>query len=204
MIQAAQTRIFSMLTRSVVLTSMIISLARNRVLFISYHAPLSVYNYLEAEELPRLLNASGLLPPYTGLSVEDMPRIDLSPVKEFNLTLCLGKEWYRFPSHYLVPDGVRVDFIKSEFNGALPGHFIEKFTTSNKSYWWKREGTRHAPVGLNDLNLEVTAFYVGASTPFDSTDIYVTSRFQMRLVTTSLTLTSLWILSTHIWNPVTR
>src|SRR4051794_24559259 len=27
--------------------------------------------------------------------------------------LCLGKEWYRFPSSYFLPDGVRTKFIKS-------------------------------------------------------------------------------------------
>lgn len=140
---------------------MIVSVSRVRALFNNYHSSLSVYNHFEAVELPRLLNASGLLPVHpVGVKADDLPRIDLSPVKLFNLTLCLGKEWYRFPGHYLIPDGVRVEFIKSEFNGALPGHFAENAVPANTTDWWKRDGTRQAPEGLNDLNLEVPAFYV--------------------------------------------
>lgn len=139
--------------------SALISLSRILALWNYYHAPQTVYYLLESEELPRLLNATGLLPiPPPNTDPEDLPRIDLSPIKQFNLTLCVGKEWYRFPGHYLVPDGVRVDFIKSAFDGALPGHFAET-PASGDGFWW-RQGTRSAPEGLNDLNREVPAFYV--------------------------------------------
>jgi len=37
--------------------------------------------------------------------------------------LCYGKEWHRFPSHFFVPPGMRVDFVESEFDGILPHHF---------------------------------------------------------------------------------
>mmetsp|Transcript_85452 Transcript_85452/g.227853 ORF Transcript_85452/g.227853 Transcript_85452/m.227853 type:complete len:356 (-) Transcript_85452:633-1700(-) len=43
--------------------------------------------------------------------------------------LCLGKEWFRFPSHFFVPDGPagrrdsQVRFVKSSFSGQLPDEF---------------------------------------------------------------------------------
>ena len=85
----------------------------------------ALFNF-QVGELPRLLNETGLLPEYPADSREDdRPQIDLTPIREFNLTLCYGKEWHRFPGHYHVPDGVRVEFVKSEFSGLLPGHFGE-------------------------------------------------------------------------------
>jgi alpha-1,2-mannosyltransferase len=58
----------------------------------------------------------------------------------------------------LVPDGIKVEFVKSEFDGALPGHF-EEGKQEGKAFWW-RDGTRRAPGGLNDLNRETPEFYV--------------------------------------------
>ncbi|PAA47164.1 hypothetical protein BOX15_Mlig014585g3, partial [Macrostomum lignano] len=37
--------------------------------------------------------------------------------------LCLGKEWHRFPSAFLLPHGWSVGFVRSEFRGQLPGRF---------------------------------------------------------------------------------
>ena len=123
-----------------------------------------VYEF-ETYELPRLLNVTGLLPiPPPNTSADELPRIDLSPIKQFELTLCLAKEWYRFPGHYLVPDGVRVDFVKSEFAGLLPGHFGQgPFKGDDevvKSRWWARHETRYVPAGLNDRNRGDASHYV--------------------------------------------
>lgn len=87
-----------------------------------------------------------------------MERIDLGPIKQFGLRLCLGKEWYRFPGHYLIPDGVDVQFIKSDFDGLLPRRFD---VSAGEGGFWKREATRHVPLGLNDLNKEEKSHYVG-------------------------------------------
>lgn len=64
-------------------------------------------------------------------------------------TVCLGKEWYRFPSHYLLPTGVRAKFIKSEFSGLLPGEFSEA-----KQGFGMFPGTWLIPPGMNDENRE--------------------------------------------------
>ena len=86
------------------------------------------------------------------------PRIDYDLITPFNLTLCIGKEWHRFPGHYLVPDGVHVEWIKSEFDGMLPGHF--KRTERAAGLTERPKGTHAIPYGLNDLNKEEPSFYV--------------------------------------------
>lgn len=68
--------------------------------------------------------------------------------------VCLGKEWYRFPSHYLIPDGVRAKFIKSEFSGLLPGEFSEA-----QQGFGLFPGTWLVPPGMNDENREDAGKY---------------------------------------------
>jgi alpha-1,2-mannosyltransferase len=160
-LQASQSSLFRNFTTSIVCGAALISLSRILALWNYYHAPQTIFYLLESTELPRLLNATGLLPiPPPNTPAEELPRIDLSPIRQFNLTLCVGKEWYRFPGHYLVPDGVRVDFVKSGFDGALPGHFGGGHGGHGDGGFWWRDGTRRAPVGLNDLNRETPEFYV--------------------------------------------
>ncbi|KAH7880989.1 glycosyltransferase family 22 protein [Lentinula edodes] len=168
--RASRTSIFSTFTLSVLTTTTVLSASRIAANWKYYHAPLSVVNHFEAQELPYLLNVTGMLPvpiPSTRRrnKKDEEPRIDLTPIKEFNLTLCYGKEWYRFPGHYLVPDGIRVEFIKSEFEGLLPGHFPEHSTNNNivTTTWWPRSETRIVPQDQNDLNNEEPSHYIPAS-----------------------------------------
>jgi alpha-1,2-mannosyltransferase len=128
-----------------------------------YHAPQTVTYKFEAVEVPRLLNVTGLIPPPPPDATEDdMPRLDIRPLKEFGLRFCVGKEWYRFPGSYYVPEGVKIDFVKSEFDGMLPGHFAE-VPNEIRSTEWFRPGTQVVPSGLNDLNKEDSSHYVRPS-----------------------------------------
>jgi len=63
-------------------------------------------------------------------------------------TICLAKEWYRFPSSFFIPTTSRAFFVKSEFDGLLPGKFHE----SNYTDW--RSGTWRLPSGMNNQNRE--------------------------------------------------
>jgi alpha-1,2-mannosyltransferase len=150
-------RIFTM---NVLIASAIISFLRVSALFLYYHAPMDVAFHFEHVELPRLLNETNLLPPLDPMRNKRYDKdleIDLSLIASFGLRLCIGKEWYRFPGHFLVPNGVEVRFIKSEFDGLLPQPFVEN--TGNATIWpW--DGMRVVPDGLNDLNIENTAHYV--------------------------------------------
>jgi alpha-1,2-mannosyltransferase len=121
-------------------------------------------------ELPRLLNATGLLPIYPPATrEEEKSPIDLSPLKGFNLTVCLGKEWHRFTGHFLIPNGIKVNFVKSEFDGILPRHFEDSEVEyeghdplhSLSKNWWLRPQTTYVPEDLNDLNKEDPSHYVG-------------------------------------------
>ncbi|RMZ82667.1 hypothetical protein DV738_g1617, partial [Chaetothyriales sp. CBS 135597] len=89
--------------------SVVLSLLRVLGTATSYSAPLAIYNYL---------------PP--------------SPPAN-STTVCLGKDWYRFPASFLLPHGTNPAFIQSQFDGLLPGHF----TTT----------TYEIPPGMNDANL---------------------------------------------------
>ena len=62
--------------------------------------------------------------------------------------VCLGKEWYRFPSSYFLPKNMRPKFIKSAFDGLLPGEFSEAGTVAGIPATWL------IPHGMNDQNIE--------------------------------------------------
>eukprot|EP00727_Mastigamoeba_balamuthi_P005242 m51a1_g14716 hypothetical protein (714) ;mRNA; r:170404-173178 len=53
-------------------------------------------------------------------------------------TVCVGKEWYRFPSSFFLPRNARLRFIPSNFTGLLPRPYAES--------------SRDIPPYMNDLN----------------------------------------------------
>lgn len=69
--------------------------------------------------------------------------------------ICFGKEWYRFPSSYFLPNGMRPRFVKSAFAGLLPGQFQE-----SEASRWHRPGMWVIPEGMNDENREDRSKYV--------------------------------------------
>ena len=70
-------------------------------------------------------------------------------------TVCLGKEWHRFPSSYFLPNGVHAKFVRSEFDGLLPGEFSEA-----KTGFGFFPGTWLVPPGMNDRNVPDVGKYV--------------------------------------------
>ncbi|KAK3687415.1 Alg9-like mannosyltransferase family-domain-containing protein [Podospora appendiculata] len=69
--------------------------------------------------------------------------------------VCFGKDWYRFPSSYFLPNDMHAKFIRSEFRGLLPGEFSEART--GFGFW---SGTWLPTIGLNDRNEEDAGKYV--------------------------------------------
>ncbi|KAI8587172.1 Alg9-like mannosyltransferase family-domain-containing protein [Geranomyces variabilis] len=113
----------------------VLSLSRSMALYSHYHAPIDVFHYTMTLPAPASSD--------TGERV-----------------LCIGKEWYRFPGHYFVPDDMRVEFLKSEFTGLLPGHFKEPIEEKPGE---RRFGERFAhvvPSSMNDKNQEAMDKYV--------------------------------------------
>jgi alpha-1,2-mannosyltransferase len=109
-----------------VIVSLNIGLLRIVGLVTAYRAPLQVYQALDAPGLAR-------------------------PGE----TVCLGKEWYRFPSSYFLSNGTRAKFVRSEFSGLLPGEFNEAGTGFGFF-----AGTWLIPAGMNDRNEEDPGKYV--------------------------------------------
>lgn len=70
-------------------------------------------------------------------------------------TVCFGKDWYRFPSSHFLPNGTHAKFIKSEFDGLLPGEFYEGKTGSGLF-----PCTWLIPPGMNDRNREDPGKYI--------------------------------------------
>lgn len=121
---------------AVLLTFSLLSLSRIAAQVHNFSAPFSVYRALAVD-----LARPGASPSLTG----DATRANV----------CLGKEWYRFPSRFFLPDAdargraVHVQFLKSDFSGLLPKPFAPL-----------PEGTRVVPSEMNDMNREEPSRYV--------------------------------------------
>lgn len=97
---------------------------RTSALIIYYGAPTKVYSHVRKLTPPEYTAAGGA-----------------------NSNICVGREWYRFPSSYFLRDDQRIKFIASGFDGLLPGEFIEEGKWPN----W-RSGTHIEPHGMNNRN----------------------------------------------------
>lgn len=51
--------------------------------------------------------------------------ISTLPVSNISVNVCTGREWYHFPNSFFLPDNYRLKFIRSGFDGLLPGDFLE-------------------------------------------------------------------------------
>ncbi|KAK5065019.1 hypothetical protein LTR84_000854 [Exophiala bonariae] len=107
-------------TLTLVLLSLNIGLIRIFGTLTAYRAPLQIYG---------ALNSPGAV--------------------QIGDTVCFGKDWYRFPSSHHLPNGTHAKFIKSEFDGLLPGEYHE-----GQTGFGFFPGTWLLPSGMNDLNQE--------------------------------------------------
>lgn len=117
-----------------------------------------VIGVLLATALVSLLRSAALVT-YYGAPINVMLH---TPDRAGNV--CIGREWYRFPSSYFLHQNQRLKFIKSGFSGLLPGEFIE-----SENVWWERNGTWVQPMGMNNQNQEDLTKYVSV----DSCDYVV-------------------------------
>lgn len=87
----------------------------------------------------------------------------LSPIN-----VCTGREWYHFPNSFFLPDGYRLKFVKSGFNGLLPGDFLEDQNI--------KQSTSSIPQDMNNKNifsytkltpLNECTYYIDNSEPID-------------------------------------
>lgn len=80
--------------------------------------------------------------------------------------ICIGREWYHFPTSFFLPDNYRLRFIAGGFDGLLPGDFPEHVPLP--------EAASAYPKGMNTKNifspdkivdLEVCDFIIDNSSP---------------------------------------
>eukprot|EP00117_Sycon_ciliatum_P000586 scpid46697/ scgid5428/ Alpha-1,2-mannosyltransferase ALG9; Asparagine-linked glycosylation protein 9 homolog; Disrupted in bipolar disorder protein 1 homolog; Dol-P-Man:Man(6)GlcNAc(2)-PP-Dol alpha-1,2-mannosyltransferase; Dol-P-Man:Man(8)GlcNAc(2)-PP-Dol alpha-1,2-mannosyltransferase len=113
-----------------------LGVTRSVALYKGYHAPLAVYNELHSHAVNHSLRY---------------------PSGMYNV--CVGKEWYRFPSNFFLPDRRwQLQFVRSEFRGQLP-----------QPYQRSWNATFVIPSHMNDMNREETSRYV----PEDDCDYIV-------------------------------
>ncbi|UZJ55365.1 hypothetical protein CBS101457_004685 [Exobasidium rhododendri] len=129
---------------------------------------------------PDELSASSSRREYESSGIEkEAPNVDLRRLVGLGengteaLRLCYGKEWFRYPTTFLVPDGVSIDFVKSDFDGILPKHFARQSLDYKRLHglddalgwmWPWKDMTRAVPAGFNDMNREEADQYVEIGT----------------------------------------
>ncbi|POW19239.1 hypothetical protein PSHT_04916, partial [Puccinia striiformis] len=140
--KAGRTSIFSTFTRTVILTSSCIGIPRILALQNYYHGPLDIMFHFQYNELPTQA-IQNYPAKYTYLKLNTSKPIleaidhaeytmDLGPLKKDELMLCLGDSWFRFPTQFIVPDPINVEFVKTPVFNAHP--FSDRV--------WSRKGSR--------------------------------------------------------------
>lgn len=89
------------------------------------------------------------------------------------VNVCVGREWYHYPGSFFLPDNFRLKFIKSDFDGLLPGDFPEINEAANISGWI--DGAKLFPKNMNKYNLfeedkvvafEICDYFVDVDLPY--------------------------------------
>jgi alpha-1,2-mannosyltransferase len=73
-----------------------------------------------------------------------LENISQLPASDRIVNVCVGKEWYHIPNSLFLPDNYRFRFVKSGFDGLLPGDFLENGEL--------RQATSSIPTNMNNKN----------------------------------------------------
>ena len=148
LLQASQSTIFSNFSLFTIVFTCILSVSRILAIYHFYSAPFEMVRHFQYQTLPDVLSSMEYQPkpvlstykPREGEVVT--PEWDLSPLLNISqpLTLCYGTEWYRYPSSYLIPDGVDVRWIRTDFDGMMPRPWEE--SVAGPGSVWPRAETR--------------------------------------------------------------
>jgi hypothetical protein len=72
------------------------------------------------------------------------------------IRVCMGSEWFTFPSHFFIPQNVKLEFLRDAFHGQLPQYFASVNGTSGKPLQ-----------PFNDLNAEESSRYIDSLSSCD-------------------------------------
>ena len=145
--QASQSTIFSNFSLFAILLPGVLSIGRILAMHQFYHAPFDVAHHFQYNTVPSILSSLGYSPkplpanykPY-GNEVP-VPEWDLDPLQHLEdpVTLCYGTEWHRYPGSFLIPEGIDVRWIKTQFDGMMPRKWEPSGETLGQ---WPRGETR--------------------------------------------------------------
>jgi len=118
------------LSRLICIIVILLALSRTISIHVNYGAPIKLYTHLYRFELDSGKDANIPVP---------------GEVK-----ICVGKEWYRFPSNFFLPNSrFKLEFIRSGFHGLLP-----------QPYGAGDNATSIIPPNMNNMNQEELTRYV--------------------------------------------
>lgn len=127
---------------------MVISVLRVIAVFKFYHAPLEVAYHFQYTTVPHILSSFGFSPnpppknykPYDSKTKVN-PEWDYTPLKTLDppVTLCYGAEWHRYPGSYLIPEGIDVQWIQTDFDGMMPRRWESSAVSQTKTSWPRPE-----------------------------------------------------------------
>lgn len=159
--EAGRSKIFGRITLVFALIPAILSISRMYALGQFYHAPLDLAYHFQYTEIPEILIAAGYKPkvvPEEYLESRERDGYndewDFTVLENFEdkVRLCYGKEWYRFPGSFLIPEGVEIRFLRTEGSAMMPRNWEP---SKNSTGLWPREETRVVRPGrFNQLNME--------------------------------------------------
>lgn len=170
--RAGQSDLFSWFTFLAVVVPSVLSLGRTMGQIKFYRAPTAVTNHFQYKTLPSVLEGLGYEPvSISSQRKEDEPVWDLSPFEDMEdpLRVCYGAEWHRFPSSFLYPKGIDVQWIESAFDGMMPRHWDK----SGSAGWWPRSETRAIHLGRFNSENKASA-EPGTYVPVDTCNYLVT------------------------------
>jgi len=123
----------------VVLLGVSLGASRIAVVLYGYGAPLRVYTRMCGEEL-----------------------LYGSAAQRHRLNICVGDEWYRFPSNFFLPDErYQLQFVRAGFRGHLPKRFARDRMSKRDGKLVR--GSTQSPRNMNQFNKEDVAQYFKAT-----------------------------------------
>lgn len=138
----------------IIVSTTFLFLTRINNLNCNYSAPIEVFKYLNCQTS----------------SIENKT----SPLIE---NVCIGREWYHYPSSFFLNENQRLAFTKSNFDGMLPGNFVEpqsatfenlSFSTSFQSSKFNNENKFNPEFVISNIN--ECDYFVDIDKPTSSED----------------------------------
>ena len=143
----------SWISVSFLVLTALVSVSRIVALYQNYHASMDLWMHANSIGQSEKYFTLGKKMNVLDISTYFHLTIFFFSFSEEKVSVCMGKEWYRFPSHFFLPENWQVKFVKSEFKGQLPQMYAAN----------TEDATKLERGNFNDMNKEETDRYVKVS-----------------------------------------